>query len=101
MPERHVYADAQFPIGARAAATSEAPARCNRLALTDTRSEIRVKCGEDSMAIDRRSGLLSSIRLAGKELLLSPLTPNFRSQIEVHVLRSKIYYQEHLRRKQD
>jgi beta-galactosidase len=77
LPEGHVYADAQFPIGGRPAGTDEAPARCSRLQVSDTRFEIRVKCGDGSVAIERQSGLLSSVRLGGKELLLSPLTPNF------------------------
>lgn len=77
LPAGHVYAEAQFAIAGRPQPAQEIPDRCSRLKLRETRGEIGVSCGDIAMAIDRRTGLLSSIELDDEEVMLRPLTPNF------------------------
>ncbi len=76
MPAQHVYATAQFELPSQisgflaAAEESDAPT----VKVTDTEAMIS---GDDwSATINRDSGLLTSYQWAGKELLLTPLTPN-------------------------
>jgi len=77
LPPGHVYAQAQFELTGPVRSAQQRDAVCDRLELEETAAEIRVKCGDAAMAIDRSIGLLSSIKLAGVELLKSPMTPNF------------------------
>lgn len=77
LPAGHVYAEAQVALTGLASQPPAQPALCDRLKWRETRAEFRVSCGDTAMAIDRRTGLLSSLELDGREFVLSPLAPNF------------------------
>jgi beta-galactosidase len=77
LPAGHVYAQAQFELTGPVAFSEERKPSCKQVSLKETRGEIRLDCGEVSVSIDRVSGLLDSLGVAGKSLMLEPLTPNF------------------------
>jgi beta-galactosidase len=77
LPAGHVYAQAQFELTGPVAFSEERKPSCKQVSLKETRDEIRLGCGKVSVSIDRVSGLLGSLGVAGKSLMLEPLTPNF------------------------
>jgi beta-galactosidase len=77
LPAGHVYAQAQFELTGPAGNTPAHDELCRKLVVVENQDDIRVECGGVSMAVDRSSGLLSSVKLGRRELLGKPLAPNF------------------------
>lgn len=76
LPLDHVYAEAQFAIDSTIgpfAGSSDG----RELLLQETGNALIVRGDEFEASVDRHSGLLSSLMWSGRELLLTPLTPNF------------------------
>lgn len=78
-PAGHEVAWDQFPLAALDQPYEEVPAKTNQLPLTMAQSpDLYVITGEGfSVTVDRKTGLLSSIRSGDTELLEAPLGPNF------------------------
>jgi beta-galactosidase len=76
MPAQHVYATEQIelPITASQFAVTALSATEPSVEVTDT--EARIVGTDWSATINRDTGLLTSYKWSGKELLLAPLTPN-------------------------
>jgi beta-galactosidase len=77
LPAGHVYAQAQFEIARESTAVRAAGSGGGRLSVTESEAAISIAGEGFEVAIDRASGLLSSIAFGGEELLLTPLKPNF------------------------
>jgi beta-galactosidase len=77
LPAGHVYAHAQFELTGPVRAASDGELICEQPESRETREGIQLSCGDVAMVINGSSGLLSSIKLGGAELLEKPLTPNF------------------------
>ena len=73
----HVYAKDQFALPGQTAAFRPSRSVTRSVDLKSTRSTHRISVGETSYDIDRTSGLLASIAVAGEEFLLRALRPNF------------------------
>jgi beta-galactosidase len=76
LPAQHVYASEQFALPLAAAQFVAEPSAAAELSVKVDDSEARIYGAGWSASIDRESGLLTSYKLADKELLLAPLTPS-------------------------
>jgi len=78
-PTGHELAWEQFklPVGKPAGSAAVQAAKLPPLKLTDRDGSIRVEGKDFSIAVDRASGFLSSMRYQGVELVKSPLAPYF------------------------
>ncbi|MDA0706092.1 MAG: DUF4981 domain-containing protein [Proteobacteria bacterium] len=75
MPAGHVYAEQQFLLQARQA---QPPRQENGSVAVDVGDDYTtLSAGDMSVGFDRTTGLLTSLKSSGTELLLAPLTPNF------------------------
>ena len=77
LPAGHVYAAAQFALPGQPAEFEPRQAASRSVEMNSAEGKYRISAGETSYEIDRTSGLLTSIAVAGEELLLSALKPNF------------------------
>jgi beta-galactosidase len=77
LPADHVYAHAQFALGGSGLDEGQSTGSDGKLSVRDSSSELSLSGTGFSLAFDRESGLLSSLVIEGRELLLRPLTPNF------------------------
>lgn len=75
LPANHIYAEAQFAIS-NDRQTWVRP-KYGRLIVDNSEKFITVRGAGFTTSIDRTTGVLSSITVRDKELLLGPLTPNF------------------------
>jgi beta-galactosidase len=76
LPADHVYAQAQFPLDRDRG--SFAGSKGGRgLSLRETDDAFIVTADNFSASLDKSSGLLSAISWSGRDLLLTPLAPNF------------------------
>jgi beta-galactosidase len=76
MPAQHVYAAEQFALPISTENFVLETAVSDESSVNVTEAEAQISGSGWSAAINRDTGLLISYRLAGKELLLTPLTPN-------------------------
>jgi beta-galactosidase len=78
MPAGHTYAEQQFRIAAstRSVAKSRAGQADNTLT-HETQTRVAIEGGDTTATFDKATGLLVSLKSADRELLLTPLTPNF------------------------
>jgi beta-galactosidase len=76
LPANHVYAEAQIALDIAAAEFAGSPDG-REVSLRQTDKAFVISGDNFTAAIDKRSGLLSSVMWSGQELLLKPLTPNF------------------------
>ncbi len=76
LPVNHVYAEAQLVFPGVAGKFAGSTAR-GEISLQDSDDALVVSGNNFAASIGRQSGLLSSISWSGKELLLTPMTPNF------------------------
>ena len=76
LPAQHVYASEQFALPVESKQFLTVPQQADGLSVKVTDAEARISGNGWSAAIDRQSGLLTSYKLADKELLIAPLTPN-------------------------
>jgi len=77
LPAGHVYAQAQFELTGPVAHSGQTESRCKKVRLGETEKAFNLKCGAVEISIDRSSGLLSSIEMNGRPLMLRPMKPNF------------------------
>ena len=78
LPAGHSYAKAQFAVVTPARAEVEDRGHSEAtVEVTRNDSLTTLAIGDIRYGIDRKSGLLSSIKVAGKQLMLKPLAPNF------------------------
>jgi beta-galactosidase len=77
LPAGHVYAQAQFELTGPVERLTQPETLCNKVRLNETRLEFTLKCGDVEFEIDRSIGLLSSIEVDGRQMMLSPMRPNF------------------------
>jgi beta-galactosidase len=77
LPAGHVYAESQFSLPVAAAKFAGMTADQGPLSLHRTDDGLVVSGKHFATTIDNSSGLLSSLKWSGRELLLTPLTPNF------------------------
>ena len=77
LPAQHVYAQAQFELTGPVEQASQTESRCKKVRLVETAKAFSLKCGDVEIEIDRSSGLLSSIEMKNRPLMLSPMKPNF------------------------
>ena len=77
LPAGHVYAEAQFALPGQTTDFVQRTPDPQPVSLRSTPARYLISVGDTSYAIDRSTGLLSSIRVAGRERLLAPLKPNF------------------------
>ena len=75
MPAGHVYAERQFQLSVPDS-TPERRAKGNTI-LEEGDAQTTLRGGNTTATFDNETGLLVSLKSAGKELLLAPLTPNF------------------------
>jgi beta-galactosidase len=76
LPAQHVYAAAQFALPVTVADFTPERTGASDLTVNVTDTEAQIAGADWAAAISRESGLLTSYAVAGKELLLAPLTPN-------------------------
>lgn len=76
LPAQHIYATEQFALPIATANFAAAPAASGEATVEVSEEEARISGDGWVAAISRENGLLTSYELAGKELLLTPLTPN-------------------------
>jgi beta-galactosidase len=77
LPAGHQYARAQFSIPSRAVETRDLSSGLVAAQLLENKGEIALKGDDFQYSFDRQTGLLSSIVMDGRELMLEPLAPNF------------------------
>jgi beta-galactosidase len=75
MPAGHIYAEEQFQLSRPGNGTTRKPRGETRVDESQTHTVLTG--GPVAAGFDRTTGLLSSLQVSGKELLLAPLTPNF------------------------
>ena len=73
----HIYASEQISLPGDIAILAKVTGGNEALSLEELDDAIKITGDGFSAAIDRTTGLLSSIESSGRELLLAPLTPNF------------------------
>jgi beta-galactosidase len=76
MPAGHIYATEQFALPFAPAQFAAAEGSASEVSVEITDDEARIVGSDWAAAINRDTGLLTSYQFAGKELLLTPLTPN-------------------------
>ncbi len=76
MPAQHVYATEQFELPSQSSEFLVAANAASAPTVKVTESDAQISGDNWTATINRDSGLLSSYEWSGKELLLSPLTPN-------------------------
>jgi len=79
LPAGHEYARAQFPLPSIEVADDEDAGKHRKVAvkLRQTKGQLALEGKAFSYRFDLQSGLLSSIEIDGRELMLQPLAPNF------------------------
>ncbi len=77
LPAEHIYAENQLSLPVSSSPFANAKNTNGTVDLEQTESGIHVIAGDTQALISAETGLLSSLRHAGRELLLTPLTPNF------------------------
>ena len=77
LPADHVYAQTQYRLSANRPPFSGSPDKHGTVDIDLTESGIRVSAGSTQALVSNDTGLLTSLRYSGRELLLAPLTPNF------------------------
>lgn len=77
LPAGHVYAQVQFAIPIDQDLSVKAKRTRGRLTITESTESIAVRGRGFSVSVNRDTGLLSSLVVDKRELLLTPLTPNF------------------------
>ena len=77
MPAGHVYASDQLKLPVDRGGFADAILGRGSLSVQQNDDVIQINGDEFSAAISSESGLLSSLNFSGRELLLTPLTPNF------------------------
>jgi beta-galactosidase len=75
MPAGHIYAEQQFELSKPENGTSRKPR--GETLVDESQTHAVLTGGPVAAGFDRTTGLLSSLQVSGKELLLAPLTPNF------------------------
>ncbi|MGI9221278.1 MAG: glycoside hydrolase family 2 TIM barrel-domain containing protein [Woeseiaceae bacterium] len=76
MPAQHIYATEQFELPLAAAQFAAGATDAGEPTVEVTDNEARIVGADWAATVNRDTGLLTSYQLAGKELLLTPLTPN-------------------------
>jgi beta-galactosidase len=77
LPANHVYAHAQFPLANSLQQPALQTRAVGQLSLSDNESSLSVSGDAFSVDFSRETGLLSSLVFDGRELMLTPLAPNF------------------------
>ena len=77
LPANHIYAENQLSLPVSSSPFAGTKHTNGTVDLERTESGFHVIAGETQALISAETGLLSSLRHAGRELLLTPLTPNF------------------------
>jgi beta-galactosidase len=77
LPAGHEYAKAQFSLAGVGTTGESKIMTGGSLTLNQTDTRLEVSGNGFSFGLDKQSGLMSSLAQGGRELLLTPLTPNF------------------------
>jgi beta-galactosidase len=77
LPADHIYAEAQYRLMGSPGNFPNVPDAQGTVDMERTGPGFRVIAGNTEALVSSETGLLSSIRYAGRELLLAPLVPNF------------------------
>jgi beta-galactosidase len=77
LPANHVYAEAQHRLPGQPSNRVHARGEEATVEVEQVDSGFQISAGNTKALISARTGLLSSLRHSGRELLLAPLTPNF------------------------
>jgi len=77
LPAGNVYATAQFELPGEVGRYASDEWVLGALSVTETEDAIRISGANWAAAVDKETGLLSSLSQAGEELMLTPLAPNF------------------------
>jgi len=77
LPANHVYATGQFLLPGRGGMFSAIRDGSGSVTVEQSNAGIRVSAGDSESLISSETGLLVSLKAAGDELMLAPLTPNF------------------------
>ncbi len=77
LPAGHIYAEAQYRLAGNPGTFTQSRGTPGALDVTRTERGLTVRAGNTEALVSSVTGLLTSIRYAGQDLLLAPLTPNF------------------------
>jgi len=75
LPAGHVYAESQFALPGTSKTLMTRPGIGGQV--DESAQGIQLTAGSTEVLIDAETGLISSLKFAGEELLQAPLTPNF------------------------
>ena len=76
LPARHIYAEQQFRLPGQAASLAPSDDLSAGISSNESDGLLELRSKGFTTTFDLSSGLLSSLRWQGKEMLLAPLTPN-------------------------